>query len=116
MRDRVSVVIVVVLMVLVSGCGGAAVEGNVTEQENTTERANGGAADTSSGEGDAQYDSVRRPDIHRHVFREDGVVCYSYRESSDTNGNVVGGTGGLSCLPLNETNVTAAQQPVDEGT
>lgn len=105
---RVFAVSVVVVMVLVSGCGGAGVDGNTTREENVTGEGN-------ESESAVQRDSIRRPDIHRHVFREDGVVCYSYRENLDTNNDVVGGTGGLSCLPLSETNVTSGDEPLHSG-
>jgi hypothetical protein len=49
-------------------------------------------------------DDVDSEGVVRFVDQSAGTVCYVYRD--DANGVSVGGTGGLSCLPLNETSLS----------
>jgi hypothetical protein len=49
-------------------------------------------------------DDVESKGVVRFVDQSAGTACYVYRD--DANGVAVGGTGGLSCLPLNETSLS----------
>jgi hypothetical protein len=49
-------------------------------------------------------DDVESEGVIRFVDQSAGTVCYVYRV--DVNDVSVGGTGGLSCLPLNETSLS----------
>lgn len=93
-------ILLVALLVLATGLAGCT--GTTDSGTPTADTAN--SDDNVKGDDDRTQsrftDQTFETGITRIVMEEDHVVCYVYRD--DANGMAVGGTGGLSCLPMGQ--------------